>query len=81
VAVRLQRHLGRVESLEPAQYTVETTTGLPAVCCPGCSTITDLTLKHAIDEGGRVTPAWKCPTETCSFFDYIVLEDFSEEVA
>lgn len=80
MAVRLQRHLGRVESLEPGQYTVETATGMPALCCPGCASIFDLSMEHTIDDDGRVAPAVKCGNPICSFFDWVHLQAFSEDV-
>lgn len=78
MGVRLQRHLGPVGSLEPAQWTFETASGSPAICCPGCGGVSDVDDLKAIDSGGRITPAWSCPTVTCPFFDYVTLEGWAE---
>ena len=80
MAVRFQRHLGAVESLDPGQFTVRTASGRPALCCHLCGAIYDLPETHRYDHDGRVVPALRCPTETCSFFDYVCLESVAEAV-
>lgn len=77
MGVRFARNLGPVTALTGAQYTTETISGRPALCCPSCGSIVDLDAKYDVDGGGRVTPAWKCH-ETCSFFDWVVLGEWSE---
>jgi hypothetical protein len=74
VALHIQRCLGPVGDLEPGQYTLETASGKPAVCCAGCGGISDV-VGH-VEPGGAVRSAWTCPTATCSFLEWIVLEAF-----
>jgi hypothetical protein len=70
-AIRIERCLGPATALQPGQYTLETASGLPAVCCPICSGIAELAADYEVDEQGQVTPAWKCPS--CAFWELIVL--------
>ncbi len=80
MGVRLQRHLGRVEQLLPGQYTVETASGRPAICCVGCGTISDLPETHRVTGGGIVVPVWSCPSRACPFMDFLSFEAWGEDV-
>ena len=75
MGLRVNRNLGKVECLQPGEYTTETASGNAAVCCPVCGGISDIDpATHRTELDGRVVPAWKCPTETCVLFDYLTLE-------
>jgi hypothetical protein len=84
MGVRLQRHLGPVESISAAQFHTHLDKHTPgrmcdvAICCPACGGVSEVPETHAIDTDGRVTPAWKCPTPTCPFFDYLTLDTWGE---
>lgn len=76
MAIRLQRHLGAVSSIEPGQWTAETASGLPAVCCPACSAVDEI---HGwIETNGKVALAYRCESGECPFYEWIELEAFSE---
>lgn len=75
---RLQRNLGPVTHLTPSQYTVETASGDPAICCPKCGGISDL--EFSVLVGGVVSQIWSCPYVSCPFVDYLTLESYGEEV-
>ena len=76
----LQRNLGPVQALTHGQWTDQTVSGDPAVCCPGCGQISDL--DQSVDErSGRVQYVWACPSQSCGFVEFLVLEAFAEEVA
>lgn len=79
MGLRLQRCLGPVGCLTPGQYTIETASGEPAVCCPGCSFVSDL--DTGVHVGGVVAQIWSCPYAACSFCDYLTLESWGEDVA
>lgn len=81
MAERLNRCLGPVTALEPGEYTTRTASGEPAVCCKRCGGIFDLDIKaHPPSIGGIVGGgAVACPTVTCSFFDYLVLDAWQDE--
>jgi hypothetical protein len=74
----LRRNLGAVSCLEPGEYTVETATGGPALCCPSSGGVSDLDFE--VHRGGRVSQIWSCPFASCSFVDYLDLEAWGEEV-
>lgn len=74
----LQRLLGPVRALDRGQYTTETVSGRPAICCPECGDISELDDIHRILPGGLVTPLWPCVE--CAFADWIVLEASDEPV-
>lgn len=81
MGLRFSRHLGLPATLDPKQWTDRTASGNPAVMCPSCGGISEVVQPaHVIDREGRVTPSWKCPTETCSFWEWVELEAFAEEV-
>ena len=44
--------------------------------CPNCGQLGSLT-NHEIHKDGLVTPSVVCPTEGCTFHDYIQLEGWS----
>ena len=76
MGVRLRQNLGDVSALEPGEYTarVAPLVGKVALRCPGCGALDTLADKHVIDRGGRVTPAYRCPTATCSFWEWLELD-------
>jgi len=80
MATRYKRNLGRVECLQPGEWTDRTVSGQPALCCIGCGAIYDLPAKFRIEDAGRVVPALHCIDICCSQFDYVTLEDFGETV-
>lgn len=80
MALRFQRCLGPVTSLEAQQFTIATASGEPAIACPLCGGTFDLPETHSYDREGVVVPALECPDETCPFSDYIVLGSISEDV-
>lgn len=63
MGLRLARSLA--SRPQPGEYT---TVGLgfpdakALVCCKACGGLDVLTDGHVIDRGGRVTPAWRCPS-------------------
>lgn len=83
MGVRLQRAFCAPADLEPGQYTAEPAPRVAgakiALCCPGCGGQAELGEHHAIDRGGRVTPAFKCPVETCSVFEWLYLESWGAQ--
>lgn len=79
MAQTLQRNLGPVSHLTAKQYTVETATGDPVVCCPKCGGLSDLEL--GVHVGGVVAEEWKCPCVGCPFKAFLHLESWGEEVA
>jgi hypothetical protein len=77
----LQRHLGDRGGLLPGQYCTEPDydgDGLRVthLCCSQCGGIERLGGGHVVDRQGRVTPSWKCPTATCSFWEWLELESW-----
>ena len=84
MGVRLQRHLGTRDDLSPGQFCVDVLNHAPGqmcivhIACPGCGGVDALSPDHVIERGGKVVPAWKCPTETCAFHDWIELESYGE---
>lgn len=72
--MKFDRHLGTVHTMEPGEFTQCTVSGSPALRCPACGGIFDLTVSHRIEEGGRVVPEVRCPTVTCNFFEDVTLE-------
>jgi hypothetical protein len=78
MGMRLNRLLGKPEALDAGQWTCETESGLPVVCCPGCSNTVELATSYLIDCDGRVAPAWAC--RNCAFFEYIQICDYREPV-
>lgn len=84
MGVRLARCLGPAEQLQPGEYTREPgprIIGAIVVRCPCCGAIDAFSEKHVVDPSGRVTPAWRCPTATCSFLEWLELDSFRMEAA
>jgi hypothetical protein len=75
MAIRFARLLGPVTALEPGEYTLETASGRPAVRCPGCGSIDEVT---GTISAGRVLEAYRCETPTCSFHEWIELQGYGE---
>jgi hypothetical protein len=88
---RLQRLLGGTHQLIPGQYTTDPL--YPSsfverevfICCPQCGGIERVTNEYLVDVAGQLIPrtpmasaAWKCPTATCGFFEYILLESWND---
>lgn len=46
------------------------------VTCPKCKQTYDLR-KHKIDPDGTVSPSLDCPTKTCTFHEYVKLENWT----
>jgi hypothetical protein len=80
MATRYKRNLGRVQCLQPGEWTDRTASGCPALRCGSCGTIFDLPDSHRIEDAGRVVPALRCADVTCSEYSYVTLEDFGEEI-
>lgn len=80
---RLDRHLGRIDTLEPGQYLTDPARHTPAtmttviVCCPECSFVNPLDASYTVDKGA-VSPRYACPSQACSFVDYLHLESWGE---
>lgn len=81
MGLRLQRHLGVPSRLDPGQYCVVVTEAIAGVStrvvvrCPYCGGTDELGAKHVIHRGtGKVEQAWRCPTETCAFHEYLELD-------
>ncbi len=84
MGVRLQRNLGPAETLQPGEYTSDPgprIVGAVVVRCPSCGAIESFSNDHVVDCAGRVTPAWRCPTATCSFLEWVELESWQERAA
>lgn len=79
MGLRLSRFLGAIESLSPGQFVTDTTTLITWICCPICGRIVTLG-GHVVSRSGQVTPAWKCPDETCAFFDWIELDSWGQAI-
>lgn len=82
MGLTIQRNLGPVAHLSPRQYTVETASGLPAICCPNCGGISEIDVgkTHRVLTGGLVSPVWACPYETCPLIEFLYLEAYGEPV-
>lgn len=86
VSAKYERWLGPWTSLQPAQWTDQTPSGDPAVCCARCGTIFEINLStHRVDRvesspHGLVVPAIKCDDDACGEFGYIRLMNFADEV-
>ena len=78
MGLRLARNLGPVSHLTAGQWTDETASGKPAVCCPACAEVSEL--EHRVLTGGIVSMVWACPAERCPFVDFLTLEAWGEEV-
>jgi hypothetical protein len=77
---RLARNLGPVTALQAAEWTSETVTGAPAICCPGCAAIVDFDAERfQIDLAGHVAPRWSCAGPLCSYREWITLSGFGED--
>lgn len=75
------RHLGPVYSMTSGQWTTETASGYPAICCANCAGIYDIDPKtHRVDSTGFVVPALKCPIGDCQEYSYVRLLNFVDEV-
>lgn len=78
---RLNRNLGPVSALVAKEWTSETATGIPAICCPGCEAIVDFDVAaYQITHEGVIAPKWSCGFPSCSYREWITLGDFGEEV-
>jgi hypothetical protein len=78
VGLTIQRNLGPVGHLSPRQYTRETASGDPAICCPRCSRVFEL--EFGVHVGGVVSQIVSCPFADCPFVDYLTLESWNEPV-
>ncbi|HEX5064128.1 MAG TPA: hypothetical protein VFV99_32350 [Kofleriaceae bacterium] len=79
-AADYKRSLYPVEGLLAGEWTDETATGRPAVCCARCSGIYDIPETHRIDPAGFVRPELKCGAG-CSEVGYGVrLLNYADEV-
>lgn len=77
--MRLARHLSAATSMKPGQWTDETASGRPAICCTGCGGIFELEETHTVRGAGIVTPIVSCPY-VCPLMEFITLDDWQEEV-
>lgn len=80
MGVRYNRCLGRVGSLDPGEWTDRTDDGAPAIRCKSCGAIFGLPESHRVIDDGRIVPALRCPTETCSAYGYVTLGAYREDV-
>lgn len=72
-----RRNLGPVRALDRGEYTLETASGNPVVCCPECGDYDELARMPAADGTfGR----WACPGRGCEFVRFIVLENAHDAV-
>lgn len=73
-----QRLLGTADRLDPGQWTKvgcgEFVDAKALVACAKCGGVDGLGDKHEIQRDGRVIPAWRCPTVTCSAVSWLWLE-------
>lgn len=75
MGLRLNRNTGTAANLSPGEWCVDDHV---TISCPACGGIAWLDDRHYVDHGGLVTPAFACPTETCSFFEWITLGGYGE---
>lgn len=86
MGIRLQRQLASREALTPGQFFTDVLNHAPGqlclvyVCCPGCGGVDTLSPDHVVERGGRVVPAWKCPTATCPIHEWLELDSYGEPV-
>lgn len=78
-ATPYRRNLGRVEHLEPGEWTDETVHERVVLCCCGCGGLSEIPDTHRIDEG-LIVPALRCETVTCGRYEYIRLDAWGEPV-
>lgn len=77
---KYSRILGRVEHLQPGQWTEETASGRPAICCASCGGIADLPETHTAGEKGYVVPERECLYATCGVVELVQLVDYGEDI-
>jgi hypothetical protein len=79
MATTFQRLCAAETSLDPRQYTIETGTTRPVLCCPACSHRWELPPGISWDAVGRTNYCVTCPADACGWWDYAVLDSIWEE--
>ncbi len=74
MAITLPRWMGPVETLVTGMFTVNTQDDRAVLSCPMCSTQFTLPPRCGIDQAGRTQYAVRCESDTCSFWDFVLLE-------
>lgn len=74
MATTLRRLLAPVTSLAAGEYTIETETSRPALCCPCCGFVFDLASGFNPDAGGAINYKVQCPGGGCGFYDFVILD-------
>ncbi len=73
MGIVLPRFMGPVTDLQAGEYTKETASGEPAVCCPLCSEISEIDPeKYTTERDGKIVPMWRCPC--CPCIEWISIE-------
>lgn len=75
MAQTFRRHLGHESTLDHGHYTVATESGRPVLRCPACGLTYELPAGFNPDLSGRVNYAVQCKQTSCSFWDWVVLDD------
>ena len=76
--VTIRRNLGPPRALVKGEYTLETPSGNPLVCCPECGDYDELA---RMPDASGVFGRWACPGRGCEFNRFITLEHAHDEVA
>lgn len=83
--MKFLRSLAPATCIEPGEWTMESASGAPAVCCELCESTSEIDRRVAVDgvkptinEDGIVEPTWKCPC--CGVVTLVWLESWGEEV-
>lgn len=79
MAQTFKRLFAPVTSLSPGEFTVDTETTRPALCCPYCSIVFDLASGFHYDAAGRINYAVQCPGGRCGFWDFCILDGVWED--
>ena len=74
MAMRLRRSLSpELDALQPGEYRKATGSN-PIIRCPVCSNRGTLGPHHGVTMSGVVTPAYRCPSKGCAWFEWIHLD-------
>jgi hypothetical protein len=85
MSYRIPRYLGPAVSLPNGFYTREPQRLISGdvvaiVRCIECGAVLELGAEHTFDRAGTVTPVFGCSTESCSWFEWLVLDGWGEDV-
>ncbi len=77
MAQRFRRRLDTAPKLQPGEWCAD---HVAVLRCVGCGGYIHLSPARVIARDGSVGQRVRCETETCTFVDFIVLDDFGMDV-